>query len=73
MTIPREWYFEIDIATLLNQVGSLVPAYEQAGQRRDIRIVLERLRGNIKDPRWYQKIAYHKAMAFIVAGDRTAC
>ncbi|QTD57299.1 hypothetical protein [Parasphingorhabdus cellanae] len=72
MPISRERFFEIDIAALSDHVGSLVAAHEQAGKQGDIQTVLEWLRGNIKDPRWDQKIAYHKAMSFIVAGDRAA-
>lgn len=47
-------------------------AYEQAGRRGDIQTVLERLRDNIKDPRWDNKIVYHKTMSHIIAGERTA-
>lgn len=70
LPLSRERYFEIDILALSDHVGSLVAAYDQAGQSRNIQVVLERLRGNINDLRWDKKIAYHKAMSLIVAGER---
>lgn len=72
LPIPRERYFEIDIAALSDHVENLMAAYEQAGRRGDIQTVLERLRDNIKDPRWDNKIVYHKTMSHIIAGERTA-
>lgn len=68
---PRlEWLLKVDIEALSAHVGNLCRAYVQAGRSHEIPPMLGRLEGNIADPRWARKIAYHKAISALWDDDR---
>ncbi|MCH8152932.1 MAG: SEC-C domain-containing protein [Planctomycetes bacterium] len=52
----------LDIAALSDIVDILCTCYEAGGQREDVPGVLDRLATAIDDPRWTQRIIYHRTI-----------
>lgn len=53
----------IDIRALSELVGLLFHCYEATNRLHKFAATLERLKSNIADPRWEQKIVYYRALA----------
>jgi tetratricopeptide (TPR) repeat protein len=61
---------KIDVEALSEYVNRLIRGYMLAGWRDRVPAMLARLEGNIDDPSWRAKIAYHKAMDRLLRDDR---
>lgn len=60
----------VDIEALHETVDQLEAAYWQLGRLAEFPLVIERLRGNVDDPRWQRKLTYHQAVTAFHRGDR---
>lgn len=67
-----ERMLRIDLNALSSHVATLGRIYNQLDRTDQFLRDLVRLRGNIDDPRWGRKIAYHRAVVLMVTGDRAA-
>lgn len=61
---------KIDVEALSEYVDRLMRGYVLAGWKDRVATMLDRLAGNIDEPSWLAKIAYHKAMDRLLRGDR---
>jgi hypothetical protein len=59
----------IDIEALNDSVEHLCAIYARLGRLADFPLVVERLRGNIDDPRWQRKLTYQQAMTAHLLAD----
>lgn len=60
--VAAESILAMDIAALSDVVDILCTCYEAAGQREHVPGVLDRLATAIDDPRWTQRIIYHRTI-----------
>ncbi|RYG98841.1 MAG: hypothetical protein EON58_05880 [Alphaproteobacteria bacterium] len=60
----------IDIEALADYVELLMWGYARLGWQAKLPVVLERLKGNIDDPRWLAKIAYQRGICALWRGNR---
>lgn len=68
--LREAWLMKTDIEALADYVENLMWGYARKGWLKRLADVLERLAGNIDDPRWRAKIAYLKGIAALWQGDR---
>ena len=61
---------KIDVEALSGYVETLMSGYNTTGREKAIPAMLDRLCGNIDDPAWHAKIAYHKAIERLWNNDR---
>jgi tetratricopeptide (TPR) repeat protein len=64
------WLMGIDIEALSDYVESLMWGYARKGWLSRLPATLDRLRGNIDDPRWLAKIAYQRGICALWQDDR---
>lgn len=64
------WLMGIDIEALSDYIETLMWGYARRGWLSRLPATLDRLRGNINDPRWYAKIAYQRGICALWQDDR---
>lgn len=62
----------VDVAALSEHVRNLIQCLARLDRLTQAPAILNRLRNVIDDDRWHRKIAYHKAFAALISGDRPA-